>query len=277
MASPAATRAEPHKPDNNTDPDESAAKADHAANEGNGARAVRANAKPKSNKSLAKSEFAYACDHWLPLMSRHDQVEALRYAKDVVDRSCIPADDENVGPGTGGADDAEPETEKDTDASNLADAAAHAADAVDNEVPTSSLADAVDVAHAAADAVDEEVPNGELVDKSTMRVSGVLIEERCIPVYQRRRWSCKRHKPGNLERPENLVQTDLYETDRRYDGDAAESPKRRLRKGWSRSSAPSRQHHERFQNQFLDGEGTTHLTCPRPSQKRPRRAWHQGR
>ena len=68
--------------------------------------------------------------------------------------------------------------------------------------------------------MDEEVPNGELVDKSTMRVSEVLIEERCIPVYQRRRWSCKRHKPGNLERPENLVQTDLYETDRRYDGDA---------------------------------------------------------
>jgi hypothetical protein len=63
MASLAATRAEPHKPDNNTDPDESAAKADHAANEGNGARAVRANAKLKSNKSLAKSEFAYACDH----------------------------------------------------------------------------------------------------------------------------------------------------------------------------------------------------------------------
>jgi hypothetical protein len=95
-------------------PDVSAAKAEHAANEGNGACAVRANAKPKSNKSLAKSEFACACDRWLPLMSRHDQVEALRYAKDVVDRSCIPADNENVGPETGGADDAEPETEKDT-------------------------------------------------------------------------------------------------------------------------------------------------------------------
>jgi hypothetical protein len=219
MAPLAATRAEPHKPDNNTDPDESAAKADHAANEGNGARAVRANDKP-----LAKSEFAYACDHWLPLMSRHDQVEALRYAKDVVDRSCIPAENENVGPGRADTDDAEPdpepETEKAVDTSNLADAAAHAADAVDNEVPTSSLADAVDVAHAAADAVDEEVPNGELVDKTTMLVGGVLIEDRCIPVYRRRRWSCKRHKLGNLERPENLVQPDLYEIDRRYDGDA---------------------------------------------------------
>ena len=192
--------ASPHKPDNNTDPDESAAKADHAANEGNGARAVTANAKP-SNKSLAKSEFAYACDRWLPLMSRLDQAEALRYAKDVIDRSCIPADNENVGPETGGADDAEPETEKAVDTSNLADAA-----------------------HAAADAVDEEVPNGELVDKTTMLVGGVLKEDRCIPVYQRRRWSCKRHKLGNLERPENLAQTDLYETDRRYDADA-ESPR----------------------------------------------------
>ena len=200
-------------------PDVSAAKAEHAANEGNGACAVRANAKPKSNKSLAKSEFAYACDHWLPLMSRHDQVEALRYAKDVVDRSCIPADNENVGPGTGSADDAEPETEKAVDTSNLADAA-HAPDAVDEEVPTSSLADAADGAHAAADAVEEEVPNGELVDKTTMLVGGVLKEDRCIPVYQRRRWSCKRHKLGHLERPENLVQTDLYETDRRYDADA---------------------------------------------------------
>src|SRR4249920_2617413 len=76
--------------------------------------------------------------------------------------------------------------------------------------------------------MDEEVPttfadaaDGELVDKTTMLVGGVLIEDRCIPVfYQRRRWSCKRHKLGNLERPENLAQTDLYETDRRYDADA---------------------------------------------------------
>jgi hypothetical protein len=190
MAPLAATRAEPNKPDNNTDPDESAAKADHAANEGNGARAVRANAKPKSNKSLAKSEFAYACDHWLPLMPRHDQVEALRYAKDVVDRSsCIPAENENVGPGTGGAE--------------------------DDGVPTPGLADAADAAHAAAD-----VAEGELVDKTNMLVGGVLIEDRRIPVYQRRYRSCKRHKLGNLERPENLVQADFYETDRRYDGDA---------------------------------------------------------
>jgi len=134
---------------------------------------------------------------------------------------------ENVGPGSGDTDDVEPdpepETEKAVDAANLADDA----DAADAETRTSSLADAADGAHAAADAVDEDVPttfadaaDGELVDKTTMLVGGVLIEDRCIPVYRRRRWSCKRHKLGNLERPENLVQTDLYETDRRYDADA---------------------------------------------------------
>jgi hypothetical protein len=153
---------------------------------------------------------------------------------------------ENVGPGRGDTDDAEPdpepETEKAVDAANLADDADAAdpadaageevtrsslADAADAETRTSSLADAADGAHAAADAVDEDVPttfadaaDGELVDKTTMLVGGVLKEDRCIPVYQRRRWSCKRHKLGHLERPENLVQTDLYETDRRYDADA---------------------------------------------------------
>jgi hypothetical protein len=63
--------------------------------------------------------------------------------------------------------------------------------------------------------VGEEVPNGELVEKTIM--CGVLIEDRRILVYQRRSRSRKRQK---LERPENLVPADLYETDRRYDGDA---------------------------------------------------------
>jgi hypothetical protein len=191
----------------------------------------------------------------------HDRKRVITLSR-IVERPDPPNDgsrlstsgNENVCPGTGGADDAEPETQKAVDTSSLADGAddadavddavttctpadgadaAHAADAVDNEVPTSSLADAADaeirkssfadaadVAHAAADAVDEEVPNGEFVDKTTMLVGGVLKEDRCIPVYERRRWSCKRHRLGNLERPENLVQPDLYETDRRYDGDA---------------------------------------------------------
>jgi hypothetical protein len=86
------------KAGNGTDPDESAAtmKAAHAANEGNGeARKVskgKSASKPKSDKSKAKSEFAYACDHWLPLMSKHDQAEALKYAKDVIERQRVPAD-----------------------------------------------------------------------------------------------------------------------------------------------------------------------------------------
>jgi hypothetical protein len=184
----------------------------------------------------------------------HDRKRVITLSR-IVERPDPPNDgsrlstsgNENVCPGTGGADDAEPETEKAVDTSSLADGAdaAHAADAVDEEVTrssladaadaadaaddeirTSSFADAADVAHAAADAVDEEVPtstfadaaDGELVDKTTMLVGGVLKEDRCIPVYWRR--SRKRHKLGNLERPENLVQPDLYETDRRYDADA---------------------------------------------------------
>jgi hypothetical protein len=100
----------------------------------------------------------------------------------------------------------DPHEEKDTDASTLADGA-DAADAVD--AARCTPADGAD----AADAVGEEVPNGELVEKPI--ICGVLIEDRRILVYQRR---SRRHKLG-LERPENL-HADLYETDRRYDGDA---------------------------------------------------------
>jgi hypothetical protein len=80
---------------NGTDPDESAAtmKAAHAANEGNGkASKAKSASKPKPDKSETKSKFKAACDDLLPLMSKHDQAEALKYAKDVIDRSSVPAD-----------------------------------------------------------------------------------------------------------------------------------------------------------------------------------------
>jgi hypothetical protein len=117
-------KAEPPKAGNGTDPDEASAKrkAAYAANEGDGEpqakppqgrkrgptaveraaeRTVMARTaaikgasadKPKSDKSKAKSEFVSACDHWLPQMSKRDQDEALKYAKDVIGRSSVPAD-----------------------------------------------------------------------------------------------------------------------------------------------------------------------------------------
>jgi hypothetical protein len=85
---------EPPKAGNGTDPDESAAKmkAAHAANESKAAPPKKKTNKKATSKPDAKSEFAYACNHWLPLMSKRDQVEALKYANDVIERSRIPAD-----------------------------------------------------------------------------------------------------------------------------------------------------------------------------------------
>lgn len=80
---------------NGTDPDEGAdqMRAAHAANESDPETEGASADKPKSNaKSKAKSEFIYACDHWLPLMSKDDQAEALKYARDVIDRASVSAD-----------------------------------------------------------------------------------------------------------------------------------------------------------------------------------------
>jgi hypothetical protein len=86
---------QPKKTGNGADPDASAAtmNAAHAANEGNGkASKAKSDSKPKPDKSETKSKFKAACDDLLPLMSKRDQAEALKYAKDVIDRSCVPAD-----------------------------------------------------------------------------------------------------------------------------------------------------------------------------------------
>jgi hypothetical protein len=119
--------------------------------------------------------------------------------------------------------------------SNLADGADappdgdNAADAADADagIRTSSSEDA-DPAHAAADTVDDEVPksrladeaDGELIDENTTQVGTVLKEGRRIPVYHRPSRSRKQHKLVDLGPPQDLPQADLYETDRRYDGDA---------------------------------------------------------
>jgi hypothetical protein len=76
------------KPSPDTDPDEGAArmKAAYAANEG------AAKKRTSGIANTPKAEFQFACDHWIPRMSRHDQIEALRYVQDIVERLGIPAD-----------------------------------------------------------------------------------------------------------------------------------------------------------------------------------------